>query len=231
MLQQETKPGQRTVTLQINPMLDPKIMPYQEAVNSISAFMEEAVVSSKEDAARITEDLAIISTLTKTIDAKRREFTNPLRRHERSINDFFATLTGPLDTAYKAGKSKIIEWTQEQERIRLQAELTARAAAAATAALAPAVRQVDSATGEVTTAPPPMPAPFLPDEPQRTFRSEAGTASQRMVGRYRVINFAELPDDYKSVNTVLLNSAVRGGIRAIRGVEIWEEPDIRITRR
>ena len=228
---QETKPGQRTVTLQINPTLDPKVTAFQQEVKSICAFMEKAVVSSKEDVARITNDLAVISTLTKTLDAKRREFADPLRKHLSSINDFFGTLTDPLDTAYKAGKGKLIGYNQEQERIRLQAELTARAAAAATAALAPAVRQVDSATGEVTTAPPPMPAPFLPDEPQRTFRSEAGTASQRMVGRYRVINFAELPDEYKAVNTVLLNSAVRGGIRAIRGVEIWEEPDIRITRR
>ncbi len=231
MLQHETKPGQRTVTLQINPTLDPKVIAFQEEVRSICAFMEKAVVSSTEDAARITQDLAIVSTLTKTIDAKRREFTDPLRRHERSINDLFATLTGPLDKAYKAGKRKIIEYNQEQERSRQEAELKARAAAAASAALAPAVRQVDSATGEVTTAPPPLPAPVLPDEPQRTVRTELGTASQRMIPKYRVINFAELPDEYKLENTALLNSTVKAGIRAIRGVEIWLEPDIRITRR
>ena len=113
MLHQETKPGQRTVTLQINPTLDPKVIAFQEEVTSICAFMENAVLSSKEDVARITNDLAIVSTLTKTIDAKRREFTDPLRAHERSINDIFATLTGPLDKAYKAGKRKIIQFNQE----------------------------------------------------------------------------------------------------------------------
>ena len=231
MLQQETKPARRTATLQINPTLDPKVIAFQEEVRSICAFMEKAVVSSREDAARITEDLAIVSTLTKTIDAKRREFTDPLRRHQSAINDLFATLTGPLAEAYKAGKRKIIEYNQDQERIRQEAELKARAAAAASAALAPAVRQVDSATGEVTNAPPLLPAPVLPDEPQRTVRTELGTASQRMIPKYRVINFADLPDDYKVENTALLNSTVKAGIRAIRGVEIWLEPDIRITRR
>ena len=231
MLQQETKPARRTATLQINPMLDPKVIAFQEEVRSICAFMEKAVVSSREDAARITNDLSVVSTLTKTIDAKRREFTDPLRRHQTAINDLFATLTGPLAEAYKAGKSKIIEYNQAQERIRQEAELKARAAAAASAALTPAVRQVDSATGEVTNAPPPLPAPLLPDQPQRTVRTELGTASQRMIPKYRVINFADLPDEYKMENTALLTSAVRAGIRAIRGVEIWEEADIRITRR
>ena len=231
MLQQETRPARRTATLQINPTLDPKVIAFQEEVRSICAFMEKAVVSSREDAARITEDLAIVSTLTKTIDAKRREFTDPLRRHERAINDLFATLTGPLAEAYKAGKRKIIEYNQDQERIRQEAELKARAAAAASAALTPAVPQLDSATGEITNAPSPLPAPVLPDEPQRTVRTELGTASQRMIPKYRVINFADLPDEYKVENTALLNSAVKAGIRAIRGVEIWLEPDIRITRR
>ena len=224
-------PAKRTATLQINPTLDPKVIAFQEEVRSICAFMEKAVVSSKEDATRITEDLAIVSTLTKTIDAKRREYTDPLRRHEHAINDLFATLTGPLATAYKAGKGKIIEYNQDQDRIRQQAELTARAAAAASAALAPAVRQVDSATGEITNAPPPLPAPVLPDEPQRTVRTEMGTASQRMIPRVKVIDFAALPDEYKIANQPLLNSMVQKGIRAIRGCEIWLERDIRITRR
>ncbi|MBL7208776.1 MAG: hypothetical protein ISS52_01635 [Dehalococcoidia bacterium] len=231
MLHQETKPARRTATLQINPTLDPKVIAFQEEVRSICAFMEQATVSTKDDVSRITQDLALISTLTKTIDAKRREFTDPLRNHERSINDLFATLTGPLANAYKAGKRKIIDYNQHQERIRQQAELTARAAAAASAALVPAVPQVDSATGEISNAPPPLPAPVLPDQPQITVRTELGTASQRMIPKYRVISFKDLPDEYKVENTGLLNSAVKGGIRAIRGVEIWLEPDIRITRR
>ena len=231
MIHQETKPAPRTATLAINPTLDPKVVAFQEEVTSISAFMEQATVTTKEDVARITQDLAVISTLTKTIDAKRRQFTDPLRKHERSINDLFATLTSPLAEAYKAGKRKILEYNQDQERIRQEAELKARAAAAASAALAPAVRQVDSATGEITNAPPPLPAPVLPDQPQRTVRTELGTASQRMVPKYRVINFADLPDEYKVENRALLNSAVVAGIRAIRGVEIWLEPDIRIIRR
>jgi len=231
MLQQATKPARRTATLQINPTLDPKVVAFQEEVNRICAFMEKAVVSSKEDAARITEDLAIVSTLTKTIDANRREFTDPLRQHERDINDFFATLTGPLGDAYKAGKGKLIDFNRQQEIIHQEAELKARAAAASLAALTPAVEQVDSYTGQITDSPPPLPAPVLPDEPQRKVRTLMGTSSQRMIPKVKVVDFAALPDDYKLPNHPLLNSMVQKGIQRIPGCEIWLEPDIRITRR
>jgi len=90
---------------------------------------------------------------------------------------------------------------------------------------------VDSATAEVTNAPPPIPAPVLPDEPQTTFRTELGTSSERLIPKVKVINFTELSDEYKIANQPLLNSMVQKGIRAIRGCEIWLEPDIRITRR
>ena len=232
MLQQGTKPARRTATLQINPTLDPKVVALQEEVKRICIFMAKAVVTSKEDAARITEDLAIVSTLTKTIDANRREFTDPLRQHEHDINDFFATtLTGPLAEAYKAGKRKLIDFNRQQDIIHHAAELKARAAAASLAALTPAVQQVDSFTGEVTTTPPPLPAPILPDAPPTTVSTGMGTASQRMIPKVKVVDFARLPDDYKLPNQPLLNSMVQKGLQRIPGCEIWLEPDIRITRR
>jgi len=231
MVQHEITPARRTATLQINPTLDPKVVAFQEEVKRLCAFMAKAVVNSKEDAARITEDLAIVSTLTKAIDANRREFTDPLRRHEHDINDFFATLSAPLADAYKAGKRKLIDFNRQQEIIHQAAELKARAAAASLAALTPSVEQVDSFTGEITNSPPPLPAPVLPDEPQPNVRTLMGTASQRMLPKVKVVDFAALPDDYKLPNQPLLNSMVQKGIQRIPGCEIWLEPDIRVTRR
>ena len=230
MLQQATKPARRTATLVVNPSGDAKFIAFQEEVRSIAAFMDQAVLDSSEDVKRIIADLAIISTLKETIDAKRREFTDPLRAYQRSLNNLFSTLTDPLDQAYKAGKRKILDYDQDQERIRQEAELKARHAAAARAALTPAVRQVDSATGEITNAPPPLPAPVLPDAPPRVVRTVMGSSSKRLIPKVKVIDFAALPDEYKIANQPLLNSMVEKGMRAIQGCEIWLEPAINIIR-
>lgn len=231
MVQSSAITQKRTATLVVNPSTDPKYISFQEEVRSIAAFMDKAVIASPEDVKRITADLSIISTLKETIDLKRREYTTPLRKYERSINDLFASLKDPLDEAYKAGKQKILDYDQEVERTRLEAELKARSAAAAMAALTPSVPQVDSYTGEITDSPPPLPAPVLPDEPPRVVRTAMGSASKRLIPKVKVIDFAALADEYKIANQPLLNSMVEKGARAIRGCQIWMEPDIRIIRR
>jgi hypothetical protein len=178
----------------------------------------------------VTEDLALISTLSKSIDAERRSYTDPLNNTLHSINDLFKTLSEPLDSAYSAGKSKILAYNKERERLHLLAELKARSAAAAQAAL-DTVRQVDSASGEITFAPVSLPAPLMPEAPQTRVRTEVGTASQRMLPKCKVIDFAKLPDEYKMPNIPLLNRIVASGIRSIPGVEIWLEPSLQIRHR
>jgi len=51
------------------------------------------------------------------------------------------------------------------------------------------------------------------------------------IRKYRVINFAELPDQYKIENSALLNKVVKAGIHEIPGVEIYLEDTLRTTSR
>jgi len=230
MIQAIEAPAQRTATLVINPRGDAKFKALREEVAEIGVYIVKATVDSQDSVKRVTEDLALISTLSKNIEAERRKHTDPLNGHVHSINDLFKTLSEPLDNAFRAGKGKILAYNKEQEKIHLEAELKARAAASAQAAL-DTVRQVDSASGEITFAPASLPAPVIPEAPSTTVRTGVGTSSQRMTPKCKVIDFKQLPDEYKMANTTLLNHVVTAGMRAIPGVEIWLEPSLQIRHR
>ena len=230
MTQAIEAPAKRTATLVVNPSGDAKFKALKEEVAKIGFYIAKATVDSQDAVKRVTEDLALISTLLNTINAERRKHTDPLNDHVHSINDLFRTLSEPLDSAFRTGKAKILAYNKEQERIHLEAELKARAAASAQAAL-DTVRQVDSASGEITYAPASLPAPVIPEAPPTTVRTGVGTASQRMIPKCKVIDFKQLPDEYKMTNTTLLNRVVADGVRAIPGVEIWLEPSLQIRHR
>ena len=62
-----------------------------------------------------------------------------------------------------------------------------------------------------------------------TIRTDLGSTGHMTIKKYRVINFAELPDQYKIENSVLLNKVVKAGIPSIPGVEIYTEDILRVS--
>ena len=224
----ETK---RTVSLVVNPTDEVKVVGFKNDVQKIQAYITSMVVDSPDKVKTITNDLASVMTLKNAIDEERKKYTQPLNTHKNFINSFFHTLTDPLDDITKSGKQKIKDYTMEQTRAREYEEVKARAAALAMAAAATPIEQIDSATGEITTAPAPLPIVNAPEDVQTKFRAELATSSQKMVAKCKVIDFNLLPDRFKMTNEKKLNNAVKDGERAISGVEIWEEPEISIRRR
>ena len=229
--QVELEEPKRTTTLVVNPKYEPKVLALKEEVEKLKAYIEGQELVSPEGVKAITNDLACVMTLNKTIDDERQKYTKPINTHLNFINAFFHTLTDPLDEALRHGKDKINNYSRDQERIRQEEELKARSAALAAAALATPVDQVDSSTGEVTTAAPLLPIVRAPEATPIKYQAALATSSQKMIAKCRVINFAALPDEYKMVNERVLNDVVKAGARAIPGVEIWLEPDIQIRRK
>lgn len=71
------------------------------------------------------------------------------------------------------------------------------------------------------------PAPIAPvDEPVGKVVNDFGSATEKMVARVEVIDFATLPDQWKLPNDKALNAAVKAGVRDIPGTRIWMEPEI-----
>jgi len=223
----ETK---RTATLVVNPSNEVKILSFKAEVDKIQEYIVSMEVESPAQVKTMTDDLASVMTLKSAIEEERKRYTGPINVHLNSINSLFHTLTDPLERITKLGKQKIKDYTMEQERIRQLEELTARSAAMAAVALATPVDQVDSSTGEITTVPV-LPIVNAPAETQTKFRADLATASQKMVAKYRVINFKVLSDDYKMADDAFIKDVLKKGKRDIEGLEIWEEPEISIRRR
>ncbi len=227
----EAEEPKRTTTLVVNPRNEPKFLALKEEVGKLREYIEGQELVNPEGVKAMTNDLACVMTLTKTIDNERQKYVRPINGHLNFINALFHTLTDPLDDAYRHGKDKIKNYNAEQERIRQLEELKARSAAAAAAALSTLPDQVDSATGEIITEAPPLPIVNAPAATPTKYQADFATSSQRMVARCKVINFTDLPEEYKMVNQPLLDKVVKAGARAIPGVEIWLEPDIQIRRK
>jgi len=65
-------------------------------------------------------------------------------------------------------------------------------------------------------------------EVAKVTRTSAGSATQTTTWTYEVTDFAAMPDQYKLEDKVGLNKAVKGGIRQIPGVRIYEVQGTRI---
>jgi len=70
----------------------------------------------------------------------------------------------------------------------------------------------------------------IPEAPKR-IHTDMGSSGTMKIRKYRVVSFAELPDQYKIENSALLNKVVKAGIPSIPGVEIYLEDTLRVSTR
>ena len=75
---------------------------------------------------------------------------------------------------------------------------------------------------EAANAPTPQVVAPVVEQVQNVTRTGAGSAFQRKRWVCRIVNAAEVPREYCTPNQVMLNDAVKAGIRVIPGCEIVE---------
>jgi len=56
--------------------------------------------------------------------------------------------------------------------------------------------------------------------------TDFGTSSEKMVAKWELVNFTELSDDWKLLNEKGISAAVKSGVKAIKGLRIWEEQEV-----
>jgi hypothetical protein len=190
-------------------------------------------VTDEASAARASEVLTRVSKAVKLIDSKRKDATAPYRNSTKVIDAEFKELASPLEGVEERLKREIGRFEGErrrqeeeaqrqhekevrdaQERARKQREDEERAAAEAASA------------GEPAPAPEPPPTPPAPPPPPRekvTRHTGAGSVGTRTVWKHEVVDFEQLPDDYKVANDAALTKAVREGERSIPGVRIYPD--------
>lgn len=193
---------------------------YLEAIKALK-YAKDRVIQSPEDNKAATNDLTLIAGLKKAMEKKRKEYLAPLRDQADAIRETYSTLMDPVLEADKITRDKMLAYRAEQDRIRQEQEDINRKRLEA----AEAEKRLK---GEVTE--PVQLIDVAPQAPKAT-RTEMGTAAQRMVKKWELIDIAQVPDEYKILDSARITKVVKASIPSIAGIRIYEEAILTVKPR
>jgi len=228
------------VKVNISPATDPKYDMLKDQIVGLTKSIAMLPVETEEDVGKVNTEVNIGRKLSSQIESLRKEYKNPLIQYGRQIDQAFKELSDPIAAAEKVAKDKVLAFHKVQaeaaERIRQENLRKIREQAEMQRLIDEEnerLRQeqtVDQETGEVTgpelMGPEPEPELVAPVSVLEKVASDHGSSTVKMVGKWKVADFAKVPDTYKIINEKMINNMVRDGCREIPGVEIWEEPDV-----
>jgi len=164
-------------------------------------------IKSVEDVEKASIILKQLSDTIKVIEAKRLEFTKPLNQSLTAINASFKQVKAPLITTKAFLSSRIMKWRRvESERIEKEEARRRK------------IQEAHEKKGHEVKA------PVIMERPQKS----VGHFRTRKVWTFEVVNFTKVPNDYKEIDRVQVNAAIRLGERKIPGIRIYqkEQPSI-----
>ena len=205
--------------VKVQPEQDVQVMAFYSEALSLQKYAESRVIATAADLRPATDDLSIISRLKKSMEAKRKDYLAPFQEHIKEVNEAYKRLMEPIERADRITRSKILAFQAEQDRIRREEEEINRKRLEAAQAEMKLKGELSESVNLVEVS---------PEAPRRT-TTDLGSVGQRMIRKYRVVDFAALPDQYKIENSALLNKVVKAGIPSIPGVDIYEEPILAVN--
>jgi len=218
-----TMETQTTTLIKIAPSSDSEVQAFYNQALQLREYAEARVIATFEDLMPATIDLSLIAKIKKGIEEKRKEYVQPLQFHVKEINDAFKALMEPIETADKITRQKILAFNAEQDRIRREQEEVNRLRMEA------AQKEMEL-KGELTESVDLV--EVSPEAPKRTI-TDMGTAGMRDNWTYEVIDFALLPNEYKIVDTTMLNIIAKKyhDQKQISGVRFFNKPILAVKAR
>lgn len=178
-----------------------------------SGLIEQAQsyeIKSGQDVDEASMFLKQVNDSLKRIEEKRLEFTKPLNQSLKAINDTFKLLKAPLEGAKALVGSKVLQWRrEEQERIAKEEERRRK------------IQEAHKEKGHQVSE------PIELERPEK----KIGNAQTRMVWKWKVIDKNKVPEQFKEINQVAVNAAIRSGTTKIDGLEIYQEEVLAIVGR
>lgn len=205
--------------ISINPESDVTILSLLAQANRLRDYAIARVIATDDDMSMAVNDLSIIANVKKALTAKKSEYYKPIKVHLDAVTAMFGTLLTPIEDADRITRDKWTAYRNEQVRKKAEAEAINRAKEEL------AKREAVLNHGEITVDLTPVEAPM----PIVRVQTDMGSAGVVRTRKYRVIDFAKLPDQYKIENSVLLKKVVKAGIPEIPGVEIYIEEGLRVS--
>ena len=106
----------------VKPEADVEIMVFYTQALQLRDYAEARVIITNDDLKPANEDLNIIRTLKKAMEEKRKDYLRPFQDHVKETNEAYKTLMEPIEQADRITEGKMLEFSREQKRKRLEAK-------------------------------------------------------------------------------------------------------------
>jgi len=170
-------------------------------INDMVGFANQLVVNNETAYRKITSLYRQAREWKKSIDGKRKELTEPLRKQTNAINDKAKELSDPLDAVIALANKKASGYQLMLEDIKRKEDEKIRAEAS-----------LFDAEDEIYI--PPM---------EKIMRGDGAMAVTKMEKRFKVLDLAKVPLKYLAIDTKAVEQDIKLGINEISGLEIYEE--------
>lgn len=182
-----------------------KLNQFESSASQIVETAKSLQVEKKEDVEFASEFLKKVKDSLKSIDDFRLSITRPLYHAQREVNDRFKELTNPMEEAKDNVTQKIVDWKNEQERKRKEAERRKK------------IQEAHEEKGHETHKEIKTPA--------KTPKT-VGKAQIRERWDYKVKDFSKVPDKYKKLDKGKVRKAIRDKVRNISGLKIYKKKTV-----
>lgn len=215
-----------TKTLEVKPLTsdlaiikrDPGLVEASAALPSLRKKIDALKVIDQASSEQMTDLVGECIRAGKKAEELRKRFVDPLNQHVKFINSMFKTVTGPLEEAENAGRAKLNTFLREEKR--KADELAAKQAQAYE-------RKVERTEARGGSAAEVAPPPEI--EYQAGVQTETTAAATRMVPKFQLAGkLTEVDPEYLVLDEMKVRRVLKAGIREIRGLKIWEEPEASI---
>ena len=199
---------------------DIEVMGYHNEAVRLKAYAEGRLVRTIEDVKAATDDLGIISKLKKAMEAKKRDYLEPLKVRTDAIRETYNFLMEPILEADKITRNKMLAYDAEQRRIRAEQEEINRKRMEAAEAEMRLKGELSESVNLVEVAP----------EPAKSTATEMGSSSVKENWKYEVIDIELLPRAYMMPDTALLTATAKKyhDKKPVAGVRFYNDPIISV---
>lgn len=175
-----------------------------------------------------------LKALIDGIEAKRKEFVEPLNQHVKKINAEFRRYSAPLEEANRQLRAKVVQYQQEERERAEQAQKEAEERARkmeeqrqkALAAKSPKARaQAEASLAKVEIEATEATQRYL-DAAPRAIDGVAGVNRWDFV----VVDAGVVPREYLEVDAVKVRKAIHAGAREIPGLRIFQKAGLAVGR-
>jgi len=205
--------------------LDQKVKTdYQELVLQVEGLQ----INSHDDYESAVTFLAAIKQRLKRLEDRRKELLQPFNSAVKDANNKFKVLSEPyskLEVSLRMVLNDYIRREEKKAQIKADEERRRREEEEARKAKASAESAKNK---EVVEQPEEALPPVKVEQPDLSVRTGAGYGHTKKRWQFEVVDIEKVPKQFLDVNSPAVNAEIRGGIREIPGLRIYQSSEIAI---